>query len=283
MTTLLIIAHEEQDKLALHLPTLLAMQGAEFEIVVVDMNSEDDTLNLLKSMEEAHPNLRHLSLPISARDISRERLALHLGMRAANTSRVLVMRPGMEVPNENWLSDIESRWRPDCQIMLIPTKRARKGKLADYFTAGHEQWRNALNKRMAKGFRNFRVGTSIVGLEKEIFLSHSSPAHHLALKTGTLDIFVSHASTNYNTILIEEEELFPIEDAVESPTFWAQRRLFDVETRRHLSGSMKRDFAYMMHVLSTLHRGSLPYALMDFSDYLRWRFTRKKTFIKKHY
>lgn len=283
MTTLLIIAHEQCEQLSRHLPTLLSMQGTEYEVVVVDMNSEDGTTDMLTALQEEHQHLHHLSLPVTARDISRERLALHLGMRAATSSRVLVMRPGMEIPGPDWLSSILCRWRPDCHILLIPTKRARTGGMADYFTAGHEAWRNALDRRMAKGHAHYRAGNCVVGLEKEIFLSHSAPAHHLALQTGTLDIFISHESTNYNTILLEEETLFPTEDAVESMLFWKQRKLFDVETRHHLANPALRDFVYLWHVLCTIHRGALPYTLVDFSYYLRWCFTRKKTFIKKHY
>lgn len=283
MISLLIIAHEQQDTLARHLPTLLAMQGTEFEVVVVDMNSEDGTIDLLDSMEELHPNFHHLSLPTSARDISRERLALHLGMRATNSSKVLVIPPGIEVPNENWLAEIESRWRPDCRIMLIPTKRMRSKGLGDYFTAGHEAWRNAMDYRLATGHSVFRAGTFILGLDKEIFLTYNSPAHHLALKTGTLDIFVSHASTLYNTIVIGEDELFPTDDSINNSRAWKQRRLFDVETRRHLTCKFKRHFTYLIHFLCTLHKGSVPYAIMDLYDYMRWCFTSKKTFIKKHY
>ena len=78
MISLLIIAHEEHDKLSLHLPALFDQQGTEFEVVVVDMNSEDETIDLLKSLQETHPQLHYLSMPTRARDISREQLALHL-------------------------------------------------------------------------------------------------------------------------------------------------------------------------------------------------------------
>ena len=54
MTSLLIIGHEEQEKLSIHLPALLSQEGIEHEVVVVDMNSEDDTLELLKSLEQKH-------------------------------------------------------------------------------------------------------------------------------------------------------------------------------------------------------------------------------------
>lgn len=283
MISLLIIAHEEHEKLSLHLPALLSQEGAVYEVVVVDMNSEDDTLVLLKSLEEHYPHLQHLSLPVSARDISRERLALHLGMRAAKFSHVLVLNAGIETPSPHWLADIENRWRTDCDIMLIPTQRTRSKRLGDYFTAGHEAWRNKLHQRQALRKNIFRAGTAIVGLNKEIFLTHNSPAQHLALKTGTLDIFVSHVANRYNTILLDEKELFPIKDNDNNLYLWRQRRLFDVETRKHLSRKLIRHLTYMEHCLSTIHKGAIPYSILDIYDYLRWMFTRKNTFIKKHY
>ena len=283
MISLLIIAHEEHEKLSLHLPALLSQEGAVYEVVVVDMNSEDDTLVLLKSLEEHYPHLQHLSLPVSARDISRERLALHLGMRAAKFSHVLVLNAGIEAPSPHWLADIENRWRTDCDIMLIPTQRTRSKRLGDYFTAGHEAWRNKLHQRQALRKNIFRAGTAIVGLNKEIFLTHNSPAQHLALKTGTLDIFISHVANRYNTILLDEKELFPIKDNDNNLYLWRQRRLFDVETRKHLSRKLIRHLTYMEHCLSTIHKGAIPYSILDIYDYLRWMFTRKNTFIKKHY
>ena len=283
MISLLIIAHEEHEKLSLHLPALLSQEGAVYEVVVVDMNSEDDTLVLLKSLEEHYPHHQHLSLPVSARDISRERLALHLGMRAAKFSHVLVLNAGIEAPSPHWLADIENRWRTDCDIMLIPTQRTRSKRLGDYFTAGHEAWRNKLHQRQALRKNIFCAGTAIVGLNKEIFLTHNSPAKHLALKTGTLDIFISHVANRYNTIYLEDKELYPTEDAVGSSLFWQQKRLFDVETRHHFTGQVKRHLSYITHCFTTIHKGAIPYCIIDVWDHLRWLLTRKKTFIKKHY
>lgn len=283
MTSILIIAHEEQEKLSLHLPTLLSQKGTEYEVIVVDMNSEDETLDLLKSMEKRYPNLHHLSLPITARDISRERLALHLGMRAAIYENVLILNAKMDIQDPHWLADIEDRWRPDCKILLIPTNRARSKNLRDYFTAGHEVWRNGLYRKQARTNRLFRAGASAVGLSKDVFLTCNSPAKHLALKTGTLDIFVSRIANKYSTILLEDKNLFPTEDIIDDSRKWRQKRLFDVETRRHLGRRFMRHFTYMVYCLATIHKGAIPYCMMDICDYFRWLFTRKKTFIKRHY
>lgn len=283
MISLLIIAHEEHDKLALHLPTLLSQQGTEFEVVVVDMNSDDETLNLLSAMEKKYQHLRHLSLPTSARDISRERLALHLGMRATLSQHVIILNASTELPCANWLIDIEKRWRADCDIMLIPTQRIRYKGLNDYINAGHEAWHNALHQRRILRNNLYQAGTMLVGLNKELFLQHSVPAKHLALKTGTLDIFVANVSNKYNTILITDKMLFPNTDANNSSLYWSQKRLFSNETNRHLPKRIRRHLTYLFHCMSTIHLGAVIYAMLDLYINIKWRFTNKKTFIKKHY
>lgn len=283
MISLIILSHNKRDSLATHLPSLLTQQGAEYEVIVVDMHSEDDTIDMLLAMEEEHDNLRHLSLPANARDISHERLALHLGMRAAITSRVLLLEADTELPSDHWLADALDRWTPEHEMILIPTVRERARLWGDYFTAGHEAWRNLLYLRQAN-VKLFRAGNAVVGLDKGIFLRYNAPARHLALKTGTMDIFMSRTATGHNPLVITEPPLFPRRDAAASTcSSWAQQRVFDAETSRHLSRRFLRGLTYMQHCLCTIHKGALLYCLEDLGDNIRWCLTRKRTFIKKHY
>lgn len=283
MIALVILTHNEREKLAAHLPAILSQKGTDYEIIVVDMYSEDDTTDLLSSIEEKHTRLRHLSLPANARDISHERLALHLGMRAAIASRVLLMDADTELPSDHWLSDIQKAWSPDYDFLLIPTLRTRIKGPGSYFTAGHEAWHNCLYISQATRHSLFRAGNNIVGLEKDTFLRYNAPAKHLALKTGTVDIFLSCTANRNNTFVITDSKLFPCHDAEHGRHFWSQRRLFNAETSHHLSKRCLRSFTYMMYVLCTVHRGSIPYSLQDLYDNIRWCFTGKKTFVKKHY
>jgi hypothetical protein len=222
-------------------------------------------------------------MPSSTRDISRERLALHLGMRSASATNVIIMDASAQVPDENWLAAIERSWRSGCDIMLIPTRRVRIKGLADYLYAGHEAWHNTMHYRQACKGKMFRAGTMATGVNKNLFLKHTPTIQQLALKTGTIDIFVSHNAHRHNTIVLTDPTLFPAIDANNDAHFWAQKRLFDVETRHHLGKRFRRHFTYILHCLCTMHRGSLVYSALDLWDKVRWCFTHKKTFIKKHY
>lgn len=283
MIAIIILTHDEREKLATHLPSLLSQRGVDYEVIVVDMYSEDDTTVLLQTMEEEYHHLRHLSLPANAKNISYERLALHLGMRAAIASRVMLMDADTEVPSEHWLADVQQMWRPVSRMIIIPTVRTRTNGLNDYFNAGHESWCNRLLLSQSKHYGLFKAGNAIVGMDKEIFLHYNAPARFLALKTGTMDIFVAHTAGRYQLLVVADQTFFPCRDANLNRHFWSQRRLFNVETSRHMPQRHLRVLTYLLHCVCTIHRGSILYGLQDIYDNIRWCFTDKKAFIKRHY
>ena len=83
---IIIVAQEEGDKLRRNLPVFLEQKyPKEYQVIVVDIHSTDDTLKLLEQLEEQYPQLTHSSIPASARDISMQRLAMMLGMKTACT------------------------------------------------------------------------------------------------------------------------------------------------------------------------------------------------------
>ncbi len=282
MVSILILTHDEGKQLEAHLPALLSQQGADYEVIVVDMHSEDDTVSTLQVLEEQHKHLRHLSMPTS-KDISQERLALHLGMRAAVASRVLLMDADTYVPSDHWLCDVLHAWPTESEMLLIPTKRERAKAWRDYFSAGHEAWHNRLFVRQVSKHGLYRMGNAIVALKKDTFLRAVTPANLLALKTGTMDIYVANTANQSNTTCITDTELHPCRDANPSSHWWSQRRLFEEETSRHFPRRLLRNLTYLQHSFCTLHRGALLYSLQDLYTRIRWRFTSKRAFIKKHY
>ena len=85
-----IVAQEEAEKLRRHLPLFLEQHyPSEYQVIVVDIHSSDDTLKLLEELEGKYPHLTHTSIPVSARDISMQRLAMTLGMKTACTEWVV--------------------------------------------------------------------------------------------------------------------------------------------------------------------------------------------------
>ena len=69
---------------------LMRAVGADDQVIVIDMDSEDETRILLESFELLYPNLQHTFTPHSAHHVDLRRLAVTLGMRAARHTDLVI-------------------------------------------------------------------------------------------------------------------------------------------------------------------------------------------------
>ena len=81
--SVVICARNESENLRRNLPTILKQDYPDFEVIVINDGSTDESEDLLSALEEEYPNLYHSFTPDSARYISRKKLALTLGIKAS--------------------------------------------------------------------------------------------------------------------------------------------------------------------------------------------------------
>jgi len=60
--SVIIAAKDEEDNLKLFLPSILAQAYDQFEVIVINDNSTDATLEVLETFGKAHDNLTYASL-----------------------------------------------------------------------------------------------------------------------------------------------------------------------------------------------------------------------------
>ena len=81
--SVILCARNEADNLRKILPAILEQDYPQFEVIVINDASTDETEDVLGFMEEKYPHLYHSFTPDSARYISHKKLALTLGIKAS--------------------------------------------------------------------------------------------------------------------------------------------------------------------------------------------------------
>ncbi len=128
--TVVICCHNEGGLLESNLPKIMGQRGVKFEVVVVDDCSDDSTSDVLKRMEDRHPNLRHTFVPATARYVSHAKLAVSLGVKAARNEWIVMTRPGCAPVTDLWLKAMSSRFEDGTDIVLGYANYADNGTLA---------------------------------------------------------------------------------------------------------------------------------------------------------
>lgn len=185
-----------------NLPVLLEQEFERYEVVVVmDESSTDDTKDILERLEKRYPHLRHTFVPATARYVSRRKLAVTLGVRAARSPWVLFTCADALPAGPHWLSRMSAAMTDDSDFVL---------GCADYGDDGTSAGRRARYERQAKTVRDLRAaysGKAIGGdvanwaVRKSFFLEHRGYADSLTVPFGEADSLLDALSRKGRTSL----------------------------------------------------------------------------------
>lgn len=232
--TVVILAQEQEDDLRRNLPLYIGQEyGGGFNIIVVDIRSTDGTRAWLEEMEETYPMLTHTSVPLSARDISLQRLAMTLGFRAAATDWVVFTDAGCTPPSAGWLSSFVSQCADGRDAVLGMTvcqgKAGRTGRRWQFFRL----WQQALWMPRSLHGVPYRADDSLFAYRRSHFMSHSGFGSDSNLLCGAAALlFNRHVAPGRCGLSVAPDSI--LHERPSSDRNWRQERLYFMETRRHL-------------------------------------------------
>ena len=106
--SLIICVRNEAKNLQANLPAWLAQDHPEFEVVVVDDGSTDESFSILRSFEVSNANLRVIRRERLPADLPGKKKALELGVQAADFEYLVFTDADCVPASETWLGRMAS-------------------------------------------------------------------------------------------------------------------------------------------------------------------------------
>jgi glycosyltransferase involved in cell wall biosynthesis len=227
--SVIICAKNEEKNLKLFLPQVLQQEYPDFEVVVVNDSSTDNTEELLMQLSAQFKQLRYTSIPADDKLKRGKKLALTIGLKAAAYDYVLLTDADCYPASDQWLKRMASNFSGDHKIVLgYGGYERRKGLLN--ILIRYETTFTAIQylSYAIKGRPYMGVGRNLA-YEKALFFDNKGFAGHYHLLSGDDDLFVNENATRLNCAVEFSSESHTL--SVPETTF----RAWIKQKKRHLS------------------------------------------------
>ena len=227
--SVVVAAHNEQANLMELLPMLLDQEYPEFEIILVNDRSDDDTEFYVYELERQFQHFRVVTVKKTPDYLNPKKYALALGIRAATYEHVLLTDADCRPCSLNWIRKMQSGYKNGADVVLGYSPYAQaKGflnHLVRYETllTGIQYLSHAIRGNAYMG-----VGRNL-SYTKECFFKNKGFASHIKTIGGDDDLFVRDAANNSDISIVIDKEGQTV--SIPKKTF----REWIIQKRRHMS------------------------------------------------
>ena len=230
--TILLVSNGDHQALDEHLPNYLTQTYEPgYEVVVVSEKADLETENVLKRYSQ-DPKLYHTFVPDTSRYMSKNKLAITLGVKAAKNDWIVLTDPRCKPADSHWISSLARSLGSDKNLVLGYSNYSDEAKAHHRF----EQLHTSLYLlRHAQGGKAFRTNCHHVSFRKSEFMNRNGFLEYLKYSIGEYDFLVNKFSEEGKTAVATEESTWLWENPIMEKT-WQNRRVYFHEVGKHLEG-----------------------------------------------
>lgn len=197
-TSVIICAYNEEENINRFLKSILEQDYPQFEVVVVNDSSTDETKWILQQFKTQYPNLHIVEIKEHIQLKHSKKFALTLGIKGAKYENLVMTDADCEPVSKHWLREINGAYQENIEIVLGYSPYFKEkgflNKLIRFETAhtAMSYLSYALKKNTYMG-----VGRNLSYL-KSLFFKGKGFNAHMHIKSGDDDLFINQNATKTN-------------------------------------------------------------------------------------
>ncbi len=256
--SVIIYSQGDADNLHRMLDRILGQDyPAAFEVIVVNEGESADVRDTVSMLRATHHNLYLTFTPEGVVNLSRKKLALTLGIKAARYDTVVLTTTAVDIESDSWLRRMMYPFDRDGKVELVlgfayidPEEDQAFGRRqrAFDFVADSMRWLG-----VAIAGKPFRGVEYNLAYRKDTFMRNKGFAHTLNLHYGDDDIFISEIARPDNTVVeISEDSIVRLRHG-NHPRLYTERVLRRIFTE----GFIKRRPRFLSPLAGWLQIGAI--------------------------
>jgi glycosyltransferase involved in cell wall biosynthesis len=228
--SVIVCAKNEAENVKQFFPHLISQNYPDYEIVLIDDASTDDTLELFEAYEKQYSNVKLVKVENNETFWGNKKYALTLGIKVAKNNNLLFIDADCYPNSNDWITHMSSKLSEKKTIIL---GYGAYDKIKNSFLNKIIRFETLLTASQYFGWA--KIGKPYMGVgrnlayTKETFFSVGGFVEHMKVRSGDDDLFVNQASTKNNTTTCYTPESFTYSEPNKTYKDWFNQK------RRHVS------------------------------------------------
>jgi glycosyltransferase involved in cell wall biosynthesis len=232
--SVIVCAKNEEENVAKYIPLLAEQNYPDFEIVLIDDASSDNTLELFEAFEKQYSNIKLVKVENNEAFWGNKKYALTLGIKAAKKEYLLFTDADCYPTSKNWITAMSSQFTLHKTIVLgyggyEKITNSFLNKLIRFETlltaVQYFSWAKISHPYMGVG-RN-------LAYKKEEFFNVNGFINHIKVRSGDDDLFINEAAKGTNTTIAYNPESFTYSKPKTKYKDWFIQKRRHVATANH--------------------------------------------------
>ena len=228
--SVIVCAKNEEENVKQFVPILAEQDYPDFEIILIDDASSDETLEVFEAFEKQYSNIRLVKVENNEAFWGNKKFALTLGIKAAKREYLLFTDADCYPVSKDWIKEMSSQFTAEKTIVL---GYGAYDKIAGSFLNKIIRFETMLTA--VQYFSWAKMGHPYMGVgrnlayKKDEFFNVNGFIDHMKIRSGDDDLFINQAAKGKNTTVCFSPESFTYSQPKTSFKDWFAQK------RRHVS------------------------------------------------
>ncbi len=232
--SVIVCAKNEAENVKQFVPLLAAQNYPDFEIVLIDDASSDDTLEIFEAFEKQYSNIRLVKVENNEAFWGNKKFALTLGIKAARKEYLLFTDADCYPTTTEWISEMSAHFTLQKTIVLgYGAYEKVKGSFLNKIIRFETMLTTVQYFSWAKfGMPYMGIGRNLA-YKREEFFKVNGFINHMNFRSGDDDLFINEAATGKNTTICFEQNGFTLSKPKTTFKGWFRQKRRHVATSTH--------------------------------------------------
>jgi glycosyltransferase involved in cell wall biosynthesis len=232
--SVIVCAKNEAENVAQFIPILAEQDYPDYEIILIDDASSDNTLEIFEEFEKQYSNVRLVKVQNNEAFWGNKKYALTLGIKASKKDYLLFTDADCYPASKDWITTMSSQFTMHKTIVL---GYGAYEKVANSFLNKIIRFETMITA--VQYFSWAKMGHPYMGIgrnlayKKEEFYNVKGFINHMKIRSGDDDLFINQIAKSKNTAICYSPESFTYSQPKTTFKAWFTQKRRHVSTARY--------------------------------------------------